>query len=278
MLKNSILYKLYDLMVHFKLSKKIDNSYAGEFLRLKKVIDIFGIKTGFVVDIAASDGVSQSCTLDFFKNNNWDGLAVEMDPKKFYKLSFAYEKFSNTRLFRYKVTPNNVTYILRAAEVPNDFTILNLDIDSYDYFIMKNILESGYKPIIITMEINEKIPPPIHFAVNYTDEHIWSGDHFYGCSLTAAVSLIKPYGYILESLEYNNAVFIRSDYSKDLFEDLDTLFAYNKGYKNKDDRKDLFPWNKDLEYILDTKPEETLLFINKYFEKYIDKFTLFKHD
>jgi hypothetical protein len=216
--------------------------------------------------------------LDFFKNNNWHGLAVEMDPTKFYKLSFVYEKFSNTRLFRYKVTPNNVTHILRAAEVPNDFTILNLDIDSYDYFVMKNILESGYKPVILTMEINEKIPPPIHFAVNYNDNHIWSGDHFYGCSLTATVNLIKPYGYILESLEYNNAVFIRSDYSKDQFEDLDTLIAYNIGYKNKEDRKELFPWNKDLEYILDTNAEESVKFINKYFEKYTDKYTLYKQD
>lgn len=161
--------------------------------------------------------------------------------------------------------------------MPTDFTILNLDIDSYDYFVIKNILDSGFKPIIISMEINEKIPPPIHFAVNFASEHIWAGDHFYGCSLTAAVNVIKPNGYILESLQYNNAIFIRSDYAKGKFDNLETLDAYNLGYKNKPDRKELFPWNNDIDCVLDYSTEDSVKFINKYFEKYSDKYTIFYH-
>lgn len=101
-LKEKTLYKLFTLYRHFNFSKKIDNSFAGEYQWLKKLVDSLNIKDGFVVDIAASDGVSQSCTLEFFKKNSWSGLAVEMDPTKFYKLSFVYEKFTNTRLLDIK--------------------------------------------------------------------------------------------------------------------------------------------------------------------------------
>lgn len=274
-LKNTTLYKLVGLYKHFQNGKNTDSSFAGEYIYLKKIVESLKIDSGFVVDIAASDGVSQSCTLEFFRNNMWSGLAVEMDPTKFYKLSFVYEQFTNTRLFRYKVTPNNVTSILRAAEVPLDFTLLNLDIDSYDYFVIQNILKADFKPLVITMEINEKFPPPIHFAVNFDENHVWSGDHFYGCSLEAAANLIKPYGYILESLQFNNAIFVRADYSTNKFDDMETKVAYDLGYKNNPERKKLFPWNKDVDCVLNFNHNDGLAYFENYFLKYKDKFTMF---
>ena len=48
---------------------------------------------------------------------------------------------------------------------------LNIDIDSYDLEVLVTILENSYKPDIVSIEINEKIPPPIYFKVTY-DENI----------------------------------------------------------------------------------------------------------
>src|SRR6202043_16319 len=96
-------------------------------------------------------------------------------------------------------------------EVPSDFTLLNLDIDSYDLHVIGELLKGDFRPKIISMEINEKIPPPLFFSVNFDDAHYWRGDHFYGCSLSAAASVVKPYGYKLESLQSNNAIFVRDD-------------------------------------------------------------------
>lgn len=266
--------RLNGLGRHYHQSTLGDNSYAGEYAYLTKLISSLNLENGFVVDIAASDGVTQSCTLGFFQNPNWSGLAVEMDPIKFSKLAFVYADFSNTKLARCRVIPSNISSLLRGFEVPSDFTLLNLDIDSYDLYVIDEMLKSGFRPKIISMEINEKIPPPLFFTVDYDEAHYWQGDHFFGCSLTAAAEIVKPYGYILESLQYNNAMFIRSDIGKDVVVDLDVESAYNVGYRFKPDRTMHFPWNSNVNSLLDYSPEESIKFLNEFFKEYEGKYTL----
>jgi hypothetical protein len=258
----------------FCLKSGKENSYAGEYKHLKEITTRLRITNGYVVDIAASDGYEQSCTLGFFKDPDWAGLAVEMDPSKFSKLAFLYASFPNAKLARGRITPKNVISLMRGFEVPSDFTLLNLDIDSYDLYVLDELLQSEFKPKIISMEVNEKIPPPIFFTVDFDEDHYWKGDHFYGCSLTAASDKVKPYGYKLESLQYNNAIFIRSDIANDLFEDLSVEFAYNVGYRNKPDRKKLFPWNSNVDCLLELPVQNSIDFLNDFFHKYKGKYTL----
>jgi hypothetical protein len=234
------------------------------------------IDNGFVIDIAASDGYSQSCTLGFFRRKGWSGLAVEMDPNKFSKLSFLYANYTNAKLARNRVTPNNIKSLLDAYEVPKDISILNLDIDSYDLYVIREMLKADYKPKIISMEVNEKIPSGIFFTVDYDDKHYWQGDHFYGCSIDAASSVVKPFGYILYSMEYNNAIFIRDDLISNDFSDLTAENAYIIGYKNQANRKKLFPWNSNVEQWLHSNTDDSIDLIREYFKKYEGKFTLRK--
>ena len=136
------------------------------------------IYSGYYVDIGASDGWSSSSTYPFAKSKRFSGLSVELDDKKFKKMKFIYKKFNNTHLSNSKVTPENVVNLLKEFKVPQNFDVLNLDIDSYDLFVVKKLLNS-YQPKIISMEINEKIPPPIYFTVTYDENHFWKADHFF---------------------------------------------------------------------------------------------------
>jgi hypothetical protein len=197
-----------------------------------------------------------------------------MDAEKFSMLAFVYADFPNAKLARARVTPLNINALLRGFETPSDFTLLNLDIDSYDLSVMDEILKSGYRPKIISMEINEKIPPPIFFTVNFDEAHRWQEDHFYGCSLTAAAEAVKPRGYKLESLQYNNAIFIRSDLGGDFIRDLSVEAAYDFGYRNRPQRRMLFPWNVDVDHLLECSTEDSIRFLSEFFEKYEGKFTL----
>lgn len=271
-----LIKQLNDLRKHYLKSMLEDNSYAGEYQYLKKLVSKLSISDGFVVDIAASDGVNQSCTLGFFKEPAWSGLALEMDPMKFAKLSFVYANFPNAKLARGRITPKNVVSTLCGFEVPYDFSLLNLDIDSYDLYVIDEMLKGGFRPKIITMEVNEKIPPPIFFSVTYDDQHYWRGDHFYGCSLTAASEIVKSFGYILESLQYNNAIFIRADLANNLFDDLAVDAAYNSGYRNKNDRQKLFPWNSNVDCLLDFSTEDAITFLNNLFKQYAGKYEIKK--
>lgn len=271
---SDIIRHFADLARHFLASVVDDPSFGGEYQHLRVLTEKLNIKKGFIVDIAASDGVEQSCSLGFFKDPEWNGFAVEMDPQKFARLAFLYTNFPNAKLARCRVTPENVALLLQAHDVPMDFSILNLDIDSYDLDVVDAMLASGFKPAIISMEINEKIPPPIYFNVNFIPDHRWAGDHFFGCSIVAAAQGVRTHGYILESVQYNNAVFVRADMAKGLFEDQDIVKAYDAGYRNKQDRTDLFPWNADMDNLLTCSPEQAIDFIKSYYKKYEGKYTL----
>ena len=70
---------------------------------------------------------------------------------------------------------------------------------------MKKILEKNFRPKVISMEINEKIPPPIYFAAKFNENDKWEkDDHFYGCSITAAADLLIKNGENNENQKHNS--------------------------------------------------------------------------
>lgn len=276
-LKNSnVILKLINTYLLDTKSGRNDASFAGEYKILDQLASELNIKNGFVVDVAASDGYNQSCTLGFFRRKGWAGLAIEMDPMKFSTLAFLYRNFPNAKLARNRVTPYNIKPLLNAYEVPKDISILNLDIDSYDLCVLDEMLKAGSRPRIISMEINEKIPSGIYFSVEYDDKHYWQNDHFYGCSIDAASSVVKPFGYILYLMEFNNAIFLRKDSISSDFVDLPPEIAYNTGYKDRPDRQELFPWNSDVEQWLHVNRDDSIELIKMHFSKYEGKFTIRK--
>ena len=263
----SRLQNLYGLE---RLNTKVtssDPSYAGEFQYLLYLVKILDLRSGPIVDIAASDGYNQSSTLGFYRDG-WPGLAVEMDPKKFATLSYLYSNFPEVKLAKSRVTPNNVLDLLKGFEIPSDIAILNLDIDSYDLSVAESLLDGGYRPQIISMEINEKIPVGVYFSVRFNEDHFWKGDHFYGCSIDAAMQSIKPYGYTLVSVQFNNAFFVKNSIAKGKLPSLSTKEAWEAGYKNHPERKILFPWNSDVEDWLDCDPADASRYIEKFFKQY----------
>jgi len=194
----------------------------------------------------------------------------------FSKLSYLYADFEKVRLARTRVTPQNIGSLLIAYEIQKNFTLLNLDIDSYDLRVLEEMLNSGFAPQIISMEINEKIPSGVFFTVEYDDDHYWQGDHFFGCSIDAAYMILSKFKYVLYKLEWNNAIFINPNLaSKHQISSLEPAQAYNSGYKMRNDRRNFFPWNHDVENWLNLTPEHAASAVNKYFEKYEGKFTCF---
>jgi len=265
---------LLALALHYLRALQDDSSYAGEYAYLCRLLARLDIPGGYVVDIAACDGVSQSCTRGFFRQPAWSGLAVEMDPDKFSRLAFSYSNYGNARLARCRVTPHNVVALLQGFEVPQRFTLLNLDIDSYDLYVMESLLRAGFAPTVITMEVNEKIPPPLYFTVDYHPTHYWAGDDFFGCSLTAAAAVVRAHGYVLESLNYNNAIFVRADAAQGRIADQDVASAYDEGYRNRPERKQLFYWNARVEPLLHATPAQAQAFLQDYFRAYEGRYTL----
>ncbi len=255
-----------------RINRTGDYSYCGEQKIIEEVLAKLNesATSNFVVDIGASDGVDGSNTYPLFKNGA-HGLAVEPDNTKFAKLSEAYKDF-NVNLFRGYATPDNIINILQSAETPKEPIFMNFDIDSYDYFVLRNLLEE-YRPSVICAEINEKIPTPIKFAVRYRPDHIYTGDHFYGMSLAMLGDLCEQHAYDIINLNYNNAFLV--PHEKNSFTvAYTTEDAYRIGYKEKHDRKEKFPWNSNMDELLLMHPDLGMDFIRKFFAKYEGKYVL----
>ena len=222
------------------------------------------------VDIGANDGRTMSNTYSLFLAG-WRGLAVEYDPREFARLSARYSELAEVNLARCMVTPENVVSLLRANRLPTEFGVLSLDIDGYDYFVLRSIL-SEFRPSIVVTEINEKIPPPIKFTVNYSPSYCWRADHFYGQSISQLDELCRSLNYSLVELEYNNAVLIAGELSP--VPALDPAEAYRRGYLNRRDRREKFAWNSDVEHWQTLAPGEALEAIGEYFAERRGEFTI----
>lgn len=262
---HSQLRKLYRL---WQLSKQ--TGFSAEESTIHKYVSQICPAHKFFVDIAAQDGVGGSQTLRLAKLG-WTGLAVECDDDFFSQLSRHYRRLGSVALFKTRVSPNNVNLLLSASGCPFDFGFLSLDIDSFDYYVLDQILER-FRPSLICTEINEIIPPPIAFTVTYSEKHSWGGDYFQGQSITKCYELCIKHRYKIVELSYNN-LFLVPDESE-VGPALPPEVAYFEGYVNKMDRRQRFPWNERVDVLLSMNSIDALRFLQEEFARYAGLFTL----
>jgi len=221
------------------------------------------------VDIGAGDGVRSSNTYALFLNG-WRGVGIEFDSRKFVKLARAYKYFPEVYACRNRVTPDNIVPLLRSYEVPAGFSVLSLDIDGNDYWVLRSIL-AEFRPQLIVTEINEKIPPPIRFVVKY-DPNFQLRHHFFGYSMSVLSDLCCEFGYAILALEYNNAFLAPKELVGERA--LDALDAYTSGYLDRPDRKEKFSLNFDMERIYSLAGPEAVEFLRTFYKKFAGEFYL----
>ena len=222
------------------------------------------------VDVGAGDGIRGSNTYALFLQG-WRGVGFEGDERRARRLARAYRNLEGVEARQALVTPANVVGLLREHAVPEDFGVLSLDIDSYDYWVLDAVLES-FRPRVVIAEINEKIPPPVRFVVGY-DPDFRLQHHFFGYSIASLEELCARHDYALLALEYNNA-FVAPRELLGSLEPLDAETAYRRGYFERPDRRERFPRNSDMEALHTLTPEEAVAFLKNFFARHKGKYEL----
>jgi len=241
---------------------------------LAAILARVGIAGGYFVDIGASDGVTISPTLPLFRSEAWRGLAIEPDEQKLAKLAVGFAYRPGVAMASVRVTPRNAAALLAACGVPERLEVLKVDIDSYDVLVVEALL-AAFRPAVIVIEINTAVPPPIFFALAFAEDYRWEGGHYFGCSITAACDVLKPLGYALAALDYDNALFVRADLAAArAIHDLTPEEAYRDGYAARPDRRERFAENADMDDLLDLPPEHVLDTLRERFAPYAGGFTL----
>ena len=176
-----------------------DGSQFRTFFDEDVYIDNFFLQENFqpktFVDIGAGDGIDMSNTFKL-ANRGLTGLAIEGNPLRFSQLSLTYEKYRNMTLIRSYVSAESVGGLINGAGIPNNFDVLNLDIDSYDYHVLESILNE-FNPKLCVLEWNRSYPPTIFFTVNNDPNIRWDLNSrlMAGGSLLAFYSLLQQFNY-----------------------------------------------------------------------------------
>lgn len=223
----------------------------------------------FFVDIGAQDGVLGSQTLGLAKRG-WAGVAYEADPQLYEGMRKRYAVLPDIKVRRELVVPELIANLLHRDGVPHEFGFLSLDIDSFDYEVLENIL-SNFRPRVICVEINEMIPPPVNFRVKYRPDVAWSGDRFQGFSIQAVKDLCNHHFYTIEDLHYNNLLLVSSDEKMPRVTDENIQRVYSEGYATRADRDQLFPWNSAYSWLIDARPEDVLAELRILFADRLDR-------
>jgi len=253
----------YYIKVALRIIKVMNNGlYSSEISYRNRFLDqTLDLKTRpYFVDIGASDGILNSNSYDLAKKN-WYGLSIEGNALK-YKVLNRVLKNSNVQSINKFVFSSNVSNVLKASGCIKDFDFLSLDIDSFEYSVLNQIL-MDFQPKLICVEINERFPPPIVFHIKEGVNASLIKDAFYGFSIQAAYNVFKTHGYKIVDLHYNNAYAVPN--VSDIPE-VDILKCYKAGYGNAINRKKFFYWNKPYDFLLEKDPQQIILFFEEQFK------------
>ena len=180
----------------------------GEDMVLNYIFKKIGITNKYFVEFGGYDGKTFSNTLYFKKILKWNGLLLEGDLEKMNKLNRKeLEEYNIKNEF---ITSKNINEIFFKYNVPTNFDLLSIDVDSDDFYIFKAL---NYKPRIVVIETNPGLPNIEPLIVKENKSIPEKG--YFGANLIAFYRLLKNKNYEFVTTVRWNAIFIfKAEFSK----------------------------------------------------------------
>ena len=184
--------------------KPLGRSQKGEDVSLKWTFDNIGITNKYYVEFGAIDGWKDCNTFYFREVEGWTGLLLESGKW------FPVAQNDEINLQIETVTRDNICGIFKKYNVPKEFDLLSVDIDSLDYWVTKQIL-TEYKPRCIMVEVNVRFKPDESWALKHNPDWDWDGLKWYGASPLAYKKMLNEAGYTPVYVHVDDIIAIRND-------------------------------------------------------------------
>ena len=182
----------------------LGRSQKGEDRSLKWTFDNIGTTNKYYVEFGAIDGFEDCNTLYFRENEEWNGLLLESGKW------FPVAQNDEINLQIETVTKKNICGIFEKYNVPKEFDLLSVDIDSLDYWVTKQIL-TEYKPRCVMVEVNVRFKPDESWALKDNPDWDWDGLKWYGASPMAYKKMFNEAGYTPVYIHVDDMIAIRND-------------------------------------------------------------------
>ena len=160
---------------------------------------------GWACEFGAADGKWLSNTFNLVENKNFNCVMIESNQNAYKNLLKTKERFPNiipvNKIVGFNDSEDNLDNILKKTNIPKDFDLLSIDIDSYDYQVWRDF--NKYKPKLVIIEIHSGIDP-------YNEEWIHTENKYKMTGFRPMFNLGLKKGY--KFLFHNgNMWFIRED-------------------------------------------------------------------
>lgn len=170
-------------------------SQFGEDGVVEKIFELIPPTTKYVVEFGAYDGVHNSNSRNLILNHGWGGLQMEGHPKRAASMVELYKDNPKVTAKHAWIWPGNIEVLFEDNNVPRDFDLLVVDIDSNDYYVWKAI--NNYRPKVVMIESNPWFLPPQKALIDFHPMNYWDQTNYAGASIQTFYELAKSKGYEL---------------------------------------------------------------------------------
>lgn len=200
------------------------------------------------LEIGWGDG-GANMTVNLMKKG-WGGVGVDA------ATPLCNTNYKNFKHFHEYVYPD--TCIKYLDHIPLDCDFFSLDIDSFDYDIAKKLLENGFRPKTVCVEINARFGPTTIASFPYVNKKefkkkLYRKTSYFGCSLEKYRKLWQDYGYTYFGYDSSatNAFFYHPDHCNEINLPIltDDRFPYKIDEEMKFHISKHQYWNKNTDLI-----------------------------
>lgn len=180
-----------------------EDGILREILSRLGVMDRAGEK--WCVEFGAWDGVHLSNTYNFIANHGFRAVLIEGKRKRYEQLCRNIPQEDVVKVCRFVTLdgPNRLDAILGETDIPEDFDLLSIDIDSCDWHVWDSV--KAYRPKVVIIEFNPTIPTDLA----YVQPADFSLNH--GNGAKALDNLAHEKGYTTVTTTHANIIAVRND-------------------------------------------------------------------
>lgn len=181
--------------------------------------------SGTFIEYGVGDG-SENNTLALLARG-WKGAWIGGEDLIFTPRPGGRLHFLNTWVTRANVL--EMTGIAMSAIEGSTVDVVSLDLDGNDFHLTKELLTGGLRPKVWIAEYNARFPVGVVWTIEYSDTHTWSGDDYFGASISAFAELFDSHDYfpVACSVQGANVFFVSNEFRhhfQDIPRDLQSIY------------------------------------------------------